>query len=408
MKIAKNRFYKPANMGGLGLFDLKIFLDAQRIAWIKRAKNVDDSWKITLYSKCYGSIFNVRSSDFDKNNEPCLYTIVSSYDKFVVNYTKFAENYKDAYLFNNDALTLGLNDRRKIYRGTFQIDFFAEHKRRIRQLTTLDMLTNDGRTVTRETFTERTGLAVSIQTFRLLKGLMETARVQYQKNDLIDRTTVNIQMFLNRARKGSKLYRLILTATQDDYIPHNIVKFSNNMEINVGLECSKIVNSLWCTTSLTNSTRTFLFKLYNNILGYNNAVAHFVRNHSLNCTFCDIARNPEIIDETPLHLFYNCPSVFPLLDNIFIWVTGDPNFELARLEFFTQFTREGLSESKNTILSHVSKLIQKFIRDSKQRYCLPNINHCKVMISQELATVSETNSKMKNKIALAGMNHILL
>jgi hypothetical protein len=36
LNIAKNRFSKGIEMGGLGLFDIKNFLDAQKIAWVKR------------------------------------------------------------------------------------------------------------------------------------------------------------------------------------------------------------------------------------------------------------------------------------------------------------------------------------------------------------------------------------
>jgi hypothetical protein len=55
LNIAKNRFSRDVEMGGLGLFDLKNFLDAQKIAWVKRSKTLDDWWKISLYSKCYGT-----------------------------------------------------------------------------------------------------------------------------------------------------------------------------------------------------------------------------------------------------------------------------------------------------------------------------------------------------------------
>jgi hypothetical protein len=88
LNVAKNRIIKPIEMGGFGLFELKTFLDAQKIAWIKRARVTDDWWKITLYSRCYGTIFNIRSSDFNPRKEPCLHSIASSYERFLVSYTK--------------------------------------------------------------------------------------------------------------------------------------------------------------------------------------------------------------------------------------------------------------------------------------------------------------------------------
>jgi hypothetical protein len=110
------------------------------------------------------------------------------------------------------------------------------------------------------------------------------------------------------------------------HIPHNIVKFCDNVDIVVGLEDSKKINQFWNTSYLNNSTRTFLFKLYNNTLGYNTTVSHFVRNHSCNCTFCDVVGNEDINDETPFHLLYDCEQVGELIDSIFKWVTDDNDF----------------------------------------------------------------------------------
>jgi hypothetical protein len=100
------------------------------------------------------------------------------------------------------------------------------------------------------------------------------------------------------------------------------------------------VNAFWNVTYFTNSTRTFLFKLYNNILGYNVSVSHFVRNHSHNCTFCDITGNQDIVDETPIHLFLQCTAVEELINEIFKWITGDQTFEISRKELFAFFDRK--------------------------------------------------------------------
>jgi hypothetical protein len=88
LNIAKNRFSRDTEMGGLGLFDLKNFLDAQKIAWVKRSKSLDDWWKISLYSKCYGTVFNIRSDDINAHYLPCLNNIVTGYEKFMFSLTK--------------------------------------------------------------------------------------------------------------------------------------------------------------------------------------------------------------------------------------------------------------------------------------------------------------------------------
>jgi hypothetical protein len=127
LNIAKTRITKQILNGGLGLFELKSFLDAQRIAWIKRAKKLDDWWKICLYSKCYGTVTNISAKNCSLINEPCQFAIISSYEKFLVNYTKTGHNYKNVFLFENGALTLELWDNRVLDRSIFMAQFFNEH-----------------------------------------------------------------------------------------------------------------------------------------------------------------------------------------------------------------------------------------------------------------------------------------
>ena len=45
------------------------------------------------------------------------------------------------------------------------------------------------------------------------------------------------------------------------------------------------VISLWNSQGITNRARVFLFKFFNNILGINTRLSHFVQNHSRGCTF---------------------------------------------------------------------------------------------------------------------------
>jgi hypothetical protein len=214
--------------------------------------------------------------------------------------------------------------------------------------------------------------------------------------------SVDIRSFVNRSRAGSKRFRKILSIEIYNYIPHNIVKFSDNLDIVAGLEDSKKINRLWNNGLLANRTQTFLFKLHNNTLGYNASVSHFVRHHSCNCTFCDIAGNQDVNDKTPIHLFFQCDSVSGLLGEMFKWLTNDKTFDFTRTELFTFFDRAELTNEKNTILTYASKTILKFVWDSKQRFCLPNINHCKTTLTQELDCLSKISNNFRNTLTRSG------
>jgi hypothetical protein len=45
LNIAKKRLYLCPKDGGLGLFEIPIFLHAQRCAWVKRCLTLDEQWK---------------------------------------------------------------------------------------------------------------------------------------------------------------------------------------------------------------------------------------------------------------------------------------------------------------------------------------------------------------------------
>jgi hypothetical protein len=54
LNVAKKRLYKHPTLGGLGLFELQEFLDSQKCAWIKRSLNLNEVWKVLIYTANYG------------------------------------------------------------------------------------------------------------------------------------------------------------------------------------------------------------------------------------------------------------------------------------------------------------------------------------------------------------------
>jgi hypothetical protein len=62
LNIAKKRLFLPTCMGGIGLFELDTFLAAQQCAWISRAQDLNDKWKILLYYYSFGNVNNIRTS----------------------------------------------------------------------------------------------------------------------------------------------------------------------------------------------------------------------------------------------------------------------------------------------------------------------------------------------------------
>jgi hypothetical protein len=87
---------------------------------------------------------------------------------------------------------------------------------------------------------------------------------------------------------------------------------------------------------------------------------------------------------------------------MFKWFVNDNAFVFSRTEFFTGFDRDTLTLAKNQTLTVFSKLLLKFMWDSKQRFSLPCTVHCRVAISAEITSMIETNTKFKKTFQTSG------
>ena len=76
-------------------------------------------------------------------------------------------------------------------------------------------------------------------------------------------------------------------------------------------------------------------------------VSKFVRGHSPLCTFCSIACNPEDERETPLHLFFQCEHVEPVIKFIFRQFLANEYGLVERKNYFGGFI---LIMSQKTLL----------------------------------------------------------
>jgi hypothetical protein len=125
---------------------------------VKRAKNLDDNWKLRLYGKSLGNIFNLRSEFFDKKTEPILFSIAESYEQLIYAHTNSKENCRVSYLFKNRSVFF-LDPRFRM----FDDEFFGEvlmnqHPQRIRNLKINDVINEDGTRIVYADFQAATGI----------------------------------------------------------------------------------------------------------------------------------------------------------------------------------------------------------------------------------------------------------
>jgi hypothetical protein len=320
LNISRKRIFQKRCEGGLELIDVKMFLASQASVWVKRATNLDDHWKLRLYKNSYGNIYNLRAKNFDAKTEPILHHIVSCFEKFLIAFTMVNENFRASFIFDNPSVPF--EQGRNNFFGSRFIDWGANRATtaKLQNLRVSDILPSVGNPLSWEEFRDRTGIGIPLQKFTVLKRACTSLEHRAIKEIPYQKKSESIEQWCNSKRQLSRKIRLILEDDLIEEIPHNIRKFSENTETIINLNQSRTLNGLWGNKFFDNGMKTFLFKLLNNTLGYNYIVANFVRNINKDCSFCILNGVGIKTRETPLHLFFDCPSVEPTLKTFYNWL----------------------------------------------------------------------------------------
>jgi Reverse transcriptase (RNA-dependent DNA polymerase) len=355
LNISKQRAFSPVNHGGLGLFPVSDFLNAQKCGWIKRCKTINQDWKVILINSGTGNIAKITHRNVDKEIFPVLHSIAEAFSKFIKEFTKLNLNYTESYLLNNEALTIGIRSHAVLVEADLLTaiadpdphplpapvqnraagpENLQEVLHTIRDLKIKDLYV-DNRPVTKVLFQRGIGTILTTSFWEKLDKIRRAATTRYGADQYKPRQCV--LNFINSWKTGSKRIRNIITNDPELFIPHNIMKFAENTEIIIGSKLGQKLNEDWNKHYLSNDMRVFIFKLHNNTLPINIILSHFVAGIGRNCTFCDITLNPFEEEETILHLFYDCATSEALREHFFYWITNDRNFTAGRREFFGVF-----------------------------------------------------------------------
>jgi Reverse transcriptase (RNA-dependent DNA polymerase) len=260
LNISRERVFKKIELSGLGLFELQFFLGAQQISWIIRAtREVDSDWKQKLWLSSVGDFYR-----YDMNRIsylcPCIQGLVENLNLFKQKYAGIRNNYMQLGIVNEPALTTGL--RKKEYLTEPLLTGIIGQDTGI-LLSTLTL--TDIQTRSQEELGRYINANVDGNLHRLLHKVLAVAGTRFRVDDPLVPGT-SLPRYFASWKKGSKRIRNILSLGDGEYIPHNIVKFAYNTETVIGLEHSKTLNKCWNVFFISNSFRTFLFKLHNNTL----------------------------------------------------------------------------------------------------------------------------------------------
>jgi exonuclease III len=404
LRIAKDRVFLPVTQGGLGMIKIKDFLDAQTCSWIRRAKILDQDWKVKLIGTGSGNIYRINPTNLIAEKNPVLHNLARAFSVFVHKFTARDNNYKSSYIVQNPALTKGIRSR----------DLLTEHD--------LEALTEGNNMLTKNPLNLRMSdifdgnnniakrdfelqlnctVPVPINLWRSIDKVRTMAKTKYGRDEY--KKTQTIESFFAAWKRGSKKIRNVLVPVYD-FIPHNMVKFAENTETVINIDNSKFLNAFWAKQFLSNEVRVFIFKLHNNTLPVNVILSHFARDVGRNCSFCDLIRNPLEEPETVLHFFYNCEVSENIRVEFFKWITGDNNFSVTRREFFSGFKLHNNYQIE--FLNVVTKFFKKYLWDCKLRKTLPALNDCKGYVEEEITTAISISKKFLTAYRSSGVPQI--
>jgi hypothetical protein len=88
----------------------------------------------------------------DPTAQPTLFGIVSSYEKFLIGFSKHNENFWGSPIFENGAHLISLRQKIRLSKEFFDPKFFSLHKAKILNLKIRDFYVNKDALVRFETF----------------------------------------------------------------------------------------------------------------------------------------------------------------------------------------------------------------------------------------------------------------
>jgi hypothetical protein len=328
MNFARDRITLPTAMGGLGLFCVEKFLISQQSKWILKAHaSSRDNWRYNLRVLCNGNVLSASPALISKNANPVVYGISSSYAKFKMSLDSTNCNFLNAYIIGNPLFFRGPGDKATLnlsylmlpeagdcsITGLAAREFFNVNGIKTR----LELLIDSGLDIPVEGYV-RLVRSLNHYVTRLRPNARNDGSNLCVLRDFIPLKNPGKKIRTTLVKKRRKQFKLEDHSTVKKFLEVTGTEFPGELAF-------ERLFTLWNCNGLLNRIRTFLFRFFNNTLGINTRLSHFVQGQSRGCGFCVINGTVPPPDETFKHIFLDCPVVRNWHDNI-ISTYLPPNF----------------------------------------------------------------------------------
>jgi len=312
MNLARDRVTLPVSMGGLGLFCVEKFLVSQQAKWVFKAYTSSrDNWRYMLRCLSNGNVLSVHPDLIMKNANPVLYGISNSYSQFRTALDTNNSNFLNAFIIGNPLFFRGPRDKHTLNLSYLMLPEAGNCA--ITKLTAREFFNVNGIKTRLELLID-SGIDIPLEGYVRLARCLNHYANRLRPNARNNGSALCVKTdFLSLKNPGKKIRATLVKKKRKTFKLEDQTGVKKYLEITGGTfpgesPLEKIL-TLWNCLGLSNRIRTFLFRFFNNTLGINTRLSHFVPGHSRGCTFCRINNVELIPDETFKHIFMDCPTV---------------------------------------------------------------------------------------------------
>jgi hypothetical protein len=397
INFSKKKIPDPVEQCGLGLFNIENFLTAQQATWVLKSRiSVRDNWRAKLRSLCNGNVLCLGPELISEDANPLLHGIAVSFEKVRMSHDNLHCNFTKALVINNKLFFRGPGDKRILDFTYLELD--ENRHNPITGLEAKDFFNVNG-LKTRVELNVMYGVNLSINGYsRLATCLNHYVRRLRPRISNNGSARTLAEEFIALKKPGKKLRQCITKKRKtvfDISKAKPVTKFlelTNLVFTDTG-NISKCI-SAWNNNGISSRIKTFVFKFYNNILGLNTRLSHFVAGQQRGCNFCNGTTVP-VPDETFIHLFLECPTTFDwhcsflkkyLPDFMFLNVQ-----ERSELFFLGRLPNRAYD---NKFLIMAVLIFQFCIWEEKLRKKIPSFTTLDNTYSELVYSLANTNRKM--------------
>ena len=320
LNVSYEKIATPAEKGGLGLFKIDEYICALQVSWLKRADaSTRDCWRFDLRKKGNGNLLTVTPGSIDKNVNPILFNLATSWVKFSKCFYSNNSNFRYSFVLNNPIIK-----RNRVDTGILNEQFLRQQPvldfQRFGTMRYCDFYNANGIKSLHEINIEY-NLNINVLTYMKIGSALLNFDNTMGANQILGVAPIGVREFLKKFKKGSKQIRAALGWNRNAKIKMlelPVVRTYSRVTENIFTDEKAIekLYSQWQSFYVTNNMREFIFKFLNNSLPINTRVSHFVNDHGRGCTFCTCSRQVTVPDETFRHLFFECIHTSSLLEGM--------------------------------------------------------------------------------------------